>query len=138
MLKRMLLALVLVIGTAAHATAQPLPAPKIKYAAQFPNFGFVTVELSVINWQAYSPALFVHTPQFGPCGLNPTPSRTWVNIYRVGTAIPVNVHCAIYFNGELVRLLFATPAGSKPKFAYITMIDRATKRVVKSNVVAIP
>jgi hypothetical protein len=138
MFKRMIFALIFVIGTAAQAAAQPLPPPKLKYENQFPVFGFINVEVSVINWQAYSPLLFVHAPQLGPCGGNPVPSRTWVNVFRVGAAAPIETYCAIYSNVGLIRIVFGTLPSNKPKFVYITMVDRATKRVVKSNVVAIP
>jgi hypothetical protein len=60
-----------------------LPEPEVALLDLFRldsmDAGAVTyVEFSVVNWSAYPDELFRSTDALGPCGLNPQPSRTWV------------------------------------------------------------
>ncbi len=129
----------LVVGLAAPASAQPFPPPIVKYVNQYPSFGgLVHVDLTVVNWHVYSPALFVASPNLPPCGLNPSASRTWVDIYNARTARRIYGFCALGTPSDLTRLWFATPAAEKPRAVYITLTDRLRHRRVRSNRVIIP
>ncbi len=138
-LKRILLAAALVAGLAAPALAQPFPPPILKYVDQYPDFGgLIHVDLTVVNWSAYSPVLFAPVPRLPPCGLNPAASRTWVDIYNVRSGRRIYGFCALGAPAELTRLWFATPAAQKPRAVFITLTDRLRHRKASSNRVLIP
>ncbi len=139
MLKRILLAAALLVGLAAPALAQPFPPPILRYVGQHPDFpALIHVDLTVVNWNAYSPVLFVPSPNLPPCGLNPSASRTWVDIYNVRTGRRIYGFCALGAPADLTRIWFATPAAQKPRAVYITLTDRLRHRRVASNRVIIP
>ena len=138
-LKRILLAAALLDGLSAPALAQPFPPPILRYVGQHPDFpALIHVDLTVVNWNAYSPALFVPSPNLPPCGLNPAASRTWVDIYNVRTGRRIYGFCALGAPADLTRIWFATPAAQKPRAVYITLTDRLRHRRVASNRVIIP
>ena len=135
-IKRILWTALLLVGLAVSAQAQP--SPILKYVGQFPSMGFIQVNLTVTNWQAYPPAMFAPAPNLPPCGLNPNASRTWVYIYNGQSNQYIYGFCAFNSPQDLTRLWFATPPAQKPKLVYIVMTDRLTRRRYVSNRVAIP
>jgi hypothetical protein len=138
MMRSMLAALVLAVTTM-MASAQPLPPPFIKYVTQYPvPPGLIHVDFTVVNWNAYAPVLFAPAPNLPPCGLNPASSRTWVDIFNAVTGVRIYGFCSLGAPFQLIRLWFATPPASKPKWVYITMTNQLTHRRVRSNRIAIP
>jgi hypothetical protein len=138
LLKRFLWPTLLVASLAAPATAQQLLAPMLKYVGQFPDAGLIQFNLAVMNWQAYSPALFSPSPDLPPCGTNAAASRTWVDVFDARTDQRIVAVCAFGAPIELTKISFATPPAAKPKTVYIVLTDRLLKRTVVSNKVAIP
>lgn len=136
MFKRALLAALLLLGSFATASAQPFPNPIVRYAGQHPDMGGIHVDLTVVNWNAYSPAFFM--PQPPPCGLNPMPARTWVEIHNAQTNATLNTFCALGAPANLQKIWFWTLPPNKPKAVYVIMWDRKTNKKVKSNIVKIP
>jgi hypothetical protein len=100
----------------------------------------IHVDLTVVNWAAYAPALFVPEPKLPPCGLNKDASRTWVDIYSWSNNSAKRIYgfCALGEPRDLARLWFATPPATKPKLVFITLTDRLLHRRVVSNRVIIP
>lgn len=138
-LKQLLWAAALLVGLAAPSAAQPFPPPILKYVGQYPDLGgLIHVDLTVVNWNAYSPVLFVPSPNLPPCGLNPAASRTWVDIYNVRTGRRIYGFCSLGAPFDLTRLWFATSAAQKPRAVYITFTDRLRHRRLGSNRVIIP
>jgi hypothetical protein len=139
MLKRIVAAAVLLLGLTAPAWAQRLPAPVLRYVDQYPVLpGLIRVDLTVLNWKAYSPALFAASPNLPPCGLNPAASRTWVDIHHARTGQTLYGFCALSGPADLAHLWFATSSMQRPFGVYITLTDRLRQRTVRSNVVRIP
>ncbi|MEA3276447.1 MAG: hypothetical protein U9Q81_14395 [Pseudomonadota bacterium] len=100
---------------------------------------YTRYRFEVTNRADYDPRLFAATTEYGPCGKNPNPSRTWVHIYNGEISARIYGFCALGTPDNLDRLWFAMPLGSAPPSSiYITLIDRATNRVVKSNVLRTP
>jgi hypothetical protein len=93
----------------------------------------------VTNFNAYPLELFTITSDYGPCGLNPTPSRTWVNFYDAGTNAHFYGFCGFTDPSNLNLIWFARPAGDPPPAAgvYIRLEDRSTDpdTIYQSNVV---
>jgi len=135
-ISRLLFAALLIVAGTTAASAQPFPNPIVKYVGQNPVMGVIHVDLSVVNWNSYAPIFFA--PQPPPCGINPLPSRTWVDIYNARNNAHLNGYCAFNQPANLMKFWFATPPASKPKAVYVILWDRRANKKVKSNIVAIP
>jgi hypothetical protein len=87
---------------------------------------YTSYNLSVSNWQLYDPALFTLTSAYGPCGLNDTPSRTWVDIYDQNSN-RIYGFCALNSPYGLTQIWFAEPVGTPPPAGvYVVLTDRST------------
>jgi hypothetical protein len=87
---------------------------------------FTRYFLTVTNWSAYPGGLFVQTDNYGACGQNPTPSRTWVHIFSGDDNSYIYGFCALDSTDDLSRVLsFPTPRGTAPPATvYIKLKDR--------------
>lgn len=95
--------------------------------------------IPVTNWPVYPPAMFTITSAHGPCGLNPTPSRTWVDIFNAANDSRMYGFCAFDSPDDLTLIWFAVPAGTAPPASvYIELHDRADDMRYRSNTLAIP
>jgi hypothetical protein len=135
--RRILWTALLVAGLAAPALAGP-PAPVLKYVGKFPDAGLIHVDLTVLNWHVYPPALFAPAPHLPPCGTNTASSRTWVDIYNAGTNQRIYGFCALSAPDQLQKIWFATAPAAKPKAVFIKITDRLLKQFAISNKVLIP
>src|SRR5262249_35934422 len=78
-----------------------LPPPVVEYlgsqVVETPQGVFVRHNLSVTNNASFPDDLFFSTPRFGVCGQNPTPARTWVDVFDAGAEFgsPLNTFCAL-------------------------------------------
>ncbi len=98
------------------------------------DYYFIPVE----NWQVYPPELFTITPAYGPCGLNPTPSRSWVAIFNATDDSRIYGFCAFDSADDLTLIWFAVPAGNPPPAdVYIELHDRESNIRFRSNTLAI-
>jgi hypothetical protein len=111
-----------------------LPAPSLTYLLSKPSGALTEYDLSVTNYSFFPDELFVATPDYPPCGLNSTPSRSWVDIFQDGNH--VYGFCALGTAEDLTRLWFAT-SGPPPSTAHITIHDRACDITYTSNPVRI-
>jgi len=99
---------------------------------------FTRYRIAVTNWSSYPDDMFVLAPDWGPCGQNPSPSRTDVDIFDGTTDARLYGFCALNSADDLQRLWFARPQGTAPPASvYITMNDRACETVYTSNSVSI-
>lgn len=97
---------------------------------------FVQANLSVTNWQAYSPDFFVPSPQLPPCGANQNASRTWVDIFDAASNARLYGFCALSSPDQLAQLSFTVPDTQPfPEKVYIQMVDRSTGLQRTSNTV---
>lgn len=95
--------------------------------------------IGVTNWEDYSPDLFVLTSQYGPCGGNPTPSRTWVEIYDASDGSRIFGFCGFDSPDDLIEFWFATSTGqAPPDEVYIELWDREEGLRYRSNTIVIP
>ena len=136
-LKRLLVAVALLTGFATPALAQPFPRPVLQFNGQLIFGPTLIVGLTVVNWSDYSPALFADSPKLPPCGLTPSVSRTWVDIYNA-RGQRLYGFCDLAEPANLTQLYFSVPITQRPRAVYITLIDRLKRRIVVSNKVAIP
>jgi hypothetical protein len=106
-----------------------LPAPSLQYLGSTDYTtdagDFTRYNLSVTNYAAFPDELFAATSEWGPCGLNQTPSRSWVDIFT-DTGQRLYGFCALETSANLTGLWFPLPRGTTPpNGAYITIVDRA-------------
>ena len=123
----------------------PIPDPILVFNGTFVDyldaFGdpFRRWHFDVTNWASYPAELFASTSDFGPCGLNPTPARAWVDFYRASDNSRIFGFCDLGTPENLNGIWFAMPAGTPPPVGgvYITITDRAPGGLVyTSNVVS--
>jgi hypothetical protein len=112
-------------GSSAHADCYPLLDPPILvYTGSEPDGEYTRYILAVTNWEIFPDELFDLTAEWGPCGDNVNPSRTWVDIYDSNNDY-VYGFCAFDDNSQLQGLWFALPSeDTPPDFVYIIMTDR--------------
>jgi len=91
--------------------------------------------MNVTNWASYPASMFTLTSAYGPCGLNPTPSRSWVDIFNATTNTRLYGFCALASPADLNGIWVT---GATPLPVYITITDRATNIVYTSNTITIP
>lgn len=90
--------------------------------------------LNVENWDSFPPELFELRADLGPCGENPMPSRTWVDIYDQDDT-RLGGFCALSDPSHLNSIWFFEPdCESAPQGVYITLTDRLCEIVYTSNV----
>jgi hypothetical protein len=112
----------------------PVPNPVLVFLGTKASGSVTYYNLSVSNWQLYPPELFVLTDAYGPCGQNPTPSRTWVDIYAQGGR-RIYGFCALPSPYGLTQIWFAeTPP---PAEVYVVLTDRQSNTKYKSNLLPI-
>jgi hypothetical protein len=100
--------------------------------------GFTYYNLTVTNWQKFSPSLFAAAPDLPPCGLNNNSSRTWVEIYNGETNARIYGFCAFSNPEDMTKMWFAVPQGSPaPKSVYVVLHDRRANRNYRSNTIPI-
>lgn len=136
-LKRILLAVALLVGFATPTLAQPFPRPVLQLNGQLVFGPTLIVGLKVVNWSDYWPVLFAASPKLPPCGLNTSASRTWVDIYNARNQ-RLYGFCDLADPFSLSQLWFSVPSTSRPRAVYITLTDRLRLRRVASNRVTIP
>lgn len=136
-LKRLLVAVALLAGFATPALAQRFPPPVLQYTGQLVFGPTLIVGLTVVNWSDYSPALFAASPNLPPCGLTPSASRTWVDIFNARKQ-RLYGFCGFTDPSNLSQLFFSVPITQRPRAVFITLNDRLRHRIVVSNKVAIP
>lgn len=94
--------------------------------------------IGVTNWTDFPAELFELTSEFGPCGGNPTPSRTWVEIYDASDGSRIYGFCGFELPDNLIEFWFATAAGQAPPDVYIEIWDREEDVRYRSNTIVIP
>jgi hypothetical protein len=136
-LKRLLVAVALLVGFATPALAQPFPRPVLQFTGQLIFGPTLIVGLTVVNWRDYSHSLFAESPKLPPCGLNTSASRTWVDIYNA-RGRRLYGFCDFADPSNLSQLFFSVPITERPRAVYVTLTDRLRHRIVVSNKVVIP
>lgn len=102
-----------------------------------PESGLVRYHLSFANDQDFPDELFDSTSDYGPCGANTTPSRTWVDIFD-SFGSRVYGFCALPNNEALDLIWYAQPEGTcAPARVYVKFTDRSNGDTVTSNAVDI-
>jgi len=93
--------------------------------------------LRITNYASFPDALFTLTPDYGPCGGNGTPSRTWLRI--VSSSVGLWTNCGYDEAADLVDVRFSfNPNSTPPSDAYITLEDRACGQTYTSNTISLP
>ncbi|MBR0989998.1 hypothetical protein JQ580_04620 [Bradyrhizobium japonicum] len=136
-LKRLLVAVALLVGFVTPALAQPFPRPVLQFTGQLIFGPTLIVGLTVVNWRDYSHSLFAESPKLPPCGLNTSASRTWVDIYNARGRMLYGF-CDFADPSNLSQLFFSVPITERPRAVYVTLTDRLRHRIVVSNRVVIP
>jgi hypothetical protein len=113
-----------------------IPAPVIEFVSMDVGpGGGDRYNFTTTNWEDYPPELFVLTDDYGPCGLNPTPSRTWLEIYDASDDSNIYGFCGFDSPDDLSSFWFAVPTGQAPPDIYIELWDRAEEITYRSNTV---
>jgi hypothetical protein len=92
-------------------------------------------DLDIPNANVYPAEYFTPAPQLPPCGLNPSASRAWVEIYQAGAGYLYGF-CAQQSAGELRTIWFALPSATPPPDVYVDIWDRECDIRHRSNVVS--
>ncbi len=135
---------------------EPIPNPILVFDTFIdyetdPGQFFRRWEFNVTNFAAFPAELFVQTADYGPCGLNATPSRSWVDYFDAGPDGLANTgddvrlfgFCALGNPASMNGTWFARPRPGgtgaavppPPAGVYMKIIDRATSAEYISNVV---
>lgn len=95
---------------------------------------FTYFNISVLNWNEFSPDLFVLSPDLPPCGLNDNSSRTWLEIYNGENNEYIYGFCGFTDPKDMMSFWFAVEKGTlPPKSVYVILNDRRTKEQYISN-----
>ena len=113
-----------------------LPSPELEHVGIEDQGEVIRFLLSVTNWSDYPPEMFELRGDLGPCGENPMPSRTWVDIYDQKDNFLFGF-CALTDPSQLQNLWFARTCEAAPESVYITLTDRLCDIVYTSNLVDI-
>lgn len=137
----LLIAFLLVTGTAVETLAQDLPKPQLRFVGTSDgvNNGVAVrgYEFEVVNREEFDNELFIPSPALPPCGSNANASRTWVNVFNEKGTRLYGV-CVINSNAELASLRFLVEAARpQPQKIYIELLDRFEMRFVRSNSVKV-
>lgn len=132
-----LAALILAASFAFGTAAQALPNPILYmtgseyYSAGGKNW--IRHRYDVLNKASYPDSMFAQAPNLPPCGLNTKSSRSWVDIYD-SRGNRLYGFCALGKASDLGSIWFSTEDGAvPPSYIYITITDRQTNTVYKSN-----
>lgn len=87
------------------------------------------------NWKGFPNELFAAAPNLPACGSNKNASRTWLTIYDFQTDKAFNSNCGFTKSEDLKSFAFNIESRNPPDCVYITLADRATDKVYKSNAV---
>jgi Tol biopolymer transport system component len=96
-----------------------------------------TYYLNLANAASFSDDMFSLTPDYGPCGGNPTPSRTWLRFYLSSGSL-YYTHCGYEQAADLSDVRSIVPPGPTPPNVYVTLEDRACGQTYTSNTVVMP
>jgi hypothetical protein len=123
------------IGTASlsvlWAGAYPLPNPVLVYGGPRTE-GTGERYLQITNYREYPDELFVVAPTLPPCGSNPQASRTWVYVHD-STGSVLDRFCTLESSSGLSTLLITLSQRSARPTVYVTLVDRLTNTVYRSN-----
>lgn len=115
----------------------PIPAPVIKFIGQTTSTKdgktWVFYSYELVNRNAFPAVFWTPAPSLPPCGSNSNASRAWVDIYD-GSGKRLYGYCAEKSTAQFQRFGFTLEAGTMPPpTVYVTITDRFTGRVFKSN-----
>lgn len=115
-----------------------LPNPELTLESVATVGNFVRYELNVQNYEAFPDCLFAPTAEYGACGANTTPSRTWVDIYDAADDSYIFGFCALYSPTSLDNIWFAIPLGTTPpEQVYVEMTDRKCGQAYRSQPISV-
>jgi uncharacterized repeat protein (TIGR02543 family) len=97
-----------------------------------------TYDFTTTNWADFPAFLFELTSDYGPCGGNSTPSRTWLEVFDASDDSYIYGFCGFDSPDDLQSYWFATPAGQGPPDTYMELWDRSTDVRYRSNTVVVP
>ncbi|MGB5302833.1 MAG: hypothetical protein WBP17_06785 [Gemmatimonadota bacterium] len=118
-----------------------LPAPVIEFAEKGrcnPEFDGCSYWFHTLNHSRYPNRLFNLTSAYGPCGLNPNPSRTWMEVYQSPAGKRTNGYCSGFLSESYLYRWRAWLPDNDPPDVYMELHDRACDIRYTSNTVAIP
>jgi len=90
--------------------------------------------MRITNYASFPDAIFTLTPDYGPCGGNPTPSRTWLRFHNASGGV-YYTQCGYEESADLTDV--RSILGAYPT-VYITLEDRACAQTYTSNTIAVP
>ena len=104
-----------------------LPLPEVTYTGTYDynNYAgspYTSYGLAVTNAYAYPDSLFQLTSEFGPCGLNATPSRSWASVFD-DSGTYIYGFCALGLSQSLTSISVREPRGVAPPAAVYVVID---------------
>lgn len=117
------------------------PAPVLKLLSfsekseQVNGVAYNMFTFGISNWKNFQDELFVAAPDLPACGTNKNSSRTWLTIYDFQTDKPFNSNCGFTKSEDMKSFDFNIESRNLPDCVYITLADRATDKVYKSNAV---
>ncbi len=116
--------------------------PEISYAGSYDyavgSETFTAYRLPISNWAQFPDAMFAATSAYGPCGSNPTPSRTWVDVLDSQGSYLYGF-CAFGVAQDLASVWFGLPKGTPPPSSvWVELTDRACGLTYTSDAVTIP
>jgi hypothetical protein len=90
--------------------------------------------LALKNWTDYPAMLFTSLPDLPPCSFNAAPTRIQVTVWS-DDARPLTTYCNVPDRNLLRRLQVMSQARgeSPPMNVYVTVEDRRSQRIMKSN-----
>lgn len=91
-----------------------------------------------LNPSEYPNSLFVLTDRYGPCGLNPNPSRTWMEVYQSPSGRRTNGYCGGFLSESYLYRWRAWLPDDDPPDVFMELHDRACDIRYTSNTVEIP
>lgn len=133
------LSMAITVGSGLEVTCFPeLPDPVLVFDSVQPNQpiddGAVDrYWMSITNYEDYPAELFTITGAYGACGLNDTPSRTWLDIYRADDDTRVYGYCGFDDPADLTAFQVAFPSSTDPPDVFVTLTDRACETTYTSN-----
>lgn len=122
---------------APHAASLAVPNPAIRLIGiELYSAGggeFLRHRFEVTNRGSIPAEIFAAAPHLPPCGTNTTSARTWVDFFD-GQGKRLYGFCALAGPGELDKIWFAVPKGTRPPATiYIELHDRQTGSKYRSN-----
>ena len=99
---------------------------------------YTRYRLTITNAADYALELFAEAPDLPTCGLNFSATRMWVSIYGAADSSYIYGFCALSAPSDLTQIWFDVPVGTDPPpGVYVTLTDRRTGQVVRSNTVSV-